>query len=396
MTQPFADKSVLVTGAGSGIGAATAILLAGRGAAVTLVGRRQAKLEEVAGEIRRAGGRPLVHEGDVSDPEDVRHAVEHTVEVFGGLDLAVNNAGIAGAAGTRLADIGIEAFRRSVAIEGWNVVATVRKESDLAVHGDLPGVRTLLLNVDDEQADLAFADLAAEQFGRVDALVNNAGYYQAGPLEGTAMDQVHRQFQTNVFGLIALNKAFIPHFRAQGSGVIVNIGSISADQGYPYTSVYEASKAAVVSLSEGLNAELAEFGVAVKAVLPGSMDTRSFHKIDQAQDVPDAYDASIKAFFSLDLFRVRSHPRLTADVIYEAVTDNKPGKVRYYSGPDGTAIPRAKQLLGQEWYWQEFRATVSGNPSALAGARPHPRCRRRVRATPAVTGQAGLPTKPGP
>ena len=55
----------------------------------------------------------------------------------------------------------------------------------------------------------------------------------AGPLEGATMDQVHRQFQTNVFGLIALNKAFIPHFHAQGSGAIVNIGSISADQDYP-------------------------------------------------------------------------------------------------------------------------------------------------------------------
>jgi NAD(P)-dependent dehydrogenase (short-subunit alcohol dehydrogenase family) len=249
------------------------------------------------------------------------------------------------------------------AAEGWNVVATVRKESDLTVHGDLPGVHTVVLNVDDEQADLALADLAVAQFGRVDALVNNAGYYQAGPLEATTMDQVHRQFQTNVFGLIALNKAFIPRFRSQGSGVIVNIGSISADQGYPYTSVYEASKAAVVSLSEGLNAELAEFGVAVKAVLPGNMDTGIFHKIDQAKDVPDAYDASMTAFHSRN--GVRSHPRVTADVIYEAVTDNQPGKVRYYSGPDGIAIPRVKQLLGQDWYWQEFRGAVAGNPSPL-------------------------------
>jgi hypothetical protein len=56
---------------------------------------------------------------------------------------------------------------------------------------------------------------------------------------------------------------------------------------------------------------------------------------------------------------------VTAEVIYEAVTDNKPGKVRYYSGPDGIAIPRVKQLLGQEWYWQEFRGAVSGNPSPL-------------------------------
>jgi len=107
----------------------------------------------------------------------------------------------------------------------------------------------------------------------------------------------------------------------------------------------------------------AEFGVVVKAVLPGNMDTRIFHKTEQAKDVPDAYDASIKAFSARNV--VRSHPRLTADVIYEAVTDNKPGKVRYYSGPDGIAIPRVKQLLGQEWYWQEFRAAVSGNSSPL-------------------------------
>lgn len=249
------------------------------------------------------------------------------------------------------------------AAEGWNVVATVRKDSDLKIHDGLANVHTVLHDVDDEAADLALADLAVERFGRVDALVNNAGYYQAGPLEATTMDQVHRQFQTNVFGLIALNKAFIPHFRRQGSGVIVNIGSISASQGYPYTSVYEASKAAVIALSEGLNIELAEFGVLVKAVLPGNMDTQIFNKIDQAADVPEAYHNSMQRFFSANV--VRSHPMLTADVIHEAVTDNKPAKVHYYSGPDGEAIPRAKQLLGQDWYWEEFRAANLGNPSPI-------------------------------
>jgi NAD(P)-dependent dehydrogenase (short-subunit alcohol dehydrogenase family) len=117
VTQAFADKSALVTGAGSGMGAATAILLAQRGAAVTLVGRRKVKLYEVAAEISRSGGRALVYDGDVSDPEDVRLAVERTVAEFGGLDLAVNNAGIAGSTGTRLADIPVADFRRTVAID---------------------------------------------------------------------------------------------------------------------------------------------------------------------------------------------------------------------------------------------------------------------------------------
>src|ERR1700719_2527597 len=90
------------------------------------------------------------------------------------------------------------------AAEGWNVVAAVRKESDLKAHAGLCCVRTVLLDVDDETAAVPFARLALEQFGGVDALVNNAGYYQMGPLEGTSMEQVHRQYQTNVFGLLSL------------------------------------------------------------------------------------------------------------------------------------------------------------------------------------------------
>jgi NADP-dependent 3-hydroxy acid dehydrogenase YdfG len=75
------------------------------------------------------------------------------------------------------------------------------------------------------------------QLGRVDLHANNAGYYQIGPLEATTMDQVHRQFQTNAFGLIAMTKAFIPTFRAESTDRIINIASITGDQGYPYNSV---------------------------------------------------------------------------------------------------------------------------------------------------------------
>ncbi|MBQ1442279.1 MAG: SDR family oxidoreductase [Renibacterium sp.] len=246
---------------------------------------------------------------------------------------------------------------------GWNVVATVRKEADLASHAALRQVKTLLLDVDDEAADLGFGDVAKAQFGRVDAVINNAGYYQAGPLEATTMEQVHRQFQTNVFGLIALNKAFIPIFREQRSGVIVNVSSISADGGFPYTANYQASKAAVASLTEGLHAELAEFGVQVKALHPGNHMTKIFSKIDVAQDIPADYLPSMSLFNTLNT--VRSDPAGTAEVMLRMVTDGDRKKVHYYSGPDGEAIPRVKQLLGQDWYLEELSARNRAQASPL-------------------------------
>ena len=251
------------------------------------------------------------------------------------------------------------------AAEGWNVVATVRKEADLAAHQGLPQVRTLLHDVNDEDAAEGFAADAVAQFGGVDTLVNNAGHYLMGPVEASSMDQVHRQFQDNVFGLIALTQAFISHFRQQRSGAIINVASLTAEQGYPYSAVYAASKAAVATLSEGLSLELAQFGITVRAVLPGQHATRIFTKTDIAQgDKTAPYQAGIDQFFG-DNTPTGSDPRVTAEVIFQAATDPDPVRVRYYSAPDSASIPRAKQILGLEGYWREFREFVYGRPSQL-------------------------------
>lgn len=251
------------------------------------------------------------------------------------------------------------------AAQGWNVVATVRKDADLTAHKDLPGVRSLLLDVNNESAVGDFAAAAIAQFGRVDALVNNAGHYLMGPVEASTMEQVHRQFQDNVFGLIALIQAFIPHFRRQRSGSIINIASLTAEQGYPYSAVYAASKSAVATLSEGLSLELAQFGITVRAVLPGQSATRIFTKTDIAKGGEvEPYQAAIEQFFG-DNAPTGSDPSVTAEVIYQAATDPDPVRVRYYSAPDSTAIPRAKQILGQDGYWREFRQFVYGRPSQL-------------------------------
>jgi NAD(P)-dependent dehydrogenase (short-subunit alcohol dehydrogenase family) len=253
------------------------------------------------------------------------------------------------------------------AAEGWNVVATVRKESDLRTHAEVKNVNTLLLDIDDEHAVEAFAQLAVDQFGGVDVLVNNAGYYQMGPLEATTLDQVHRQYQTNVFGLIAMTKAFLAPFRAQGAGRVINIASITGDQGYPYNSVYASSKAAVAILSEALNIEMAEFGVVVKTVLPGLHATRIFTKVDAAPNIPDVYHAGIADFFATSS-ATGSAPTAAAEVIYRAAVDADTITVRYYAGADATSIPQGKRILGAESYWREFRSSVLGSSTALWNA----------------------------
>lgn len=113
--KPFADKVALVTGAGSGMGRATALLLADRGAAVTVVGRRADRLDQVVEQIKGAGGQALAVPGDVSDAADVERAVTQTVAKFGALNYAVNNAGVAGNF-VLTADMPLDAWRRVVGI----------------------------------------------------------------------------------------------------------------------------------------------------------------------------------------------------------------------------------------------------------------------------------------
>ena len=111
------------------------------------------------------------------------------------------------------------------------------------------------------------------------------------------------------------------------------------------------------------DSELAEFGVQVKALHPGNHMTKIFSKIDVAQDIPADYLPSMSLFNTLNT--VRSDPAGTAEVMLRMVTDGDRKKVHYYSGPDGEAIPRVKQLLGQDWYLEELSARNRAQASPL-------------------------------
>lgn len=248
---------------------------------------------------------------------------------------------------------------------GWNVVATMRKIELATMFRDRPHVRVLPLDVNDTDSIPAVVAQAIAAFGRIDVLVNNAGYFQMGPLEASTMQQIRGQFETNVFGLIALTKAFLSHFRDNRGGTIINLASVSAENGYPFASVYSASKAAVAVLSEALHIELDGLGIAVKTILPGQHATKIFTKIDLVEQIPEAYRPLWETFTRRQRAVRGSKAEAVAHAIYMAATDHRRDRLRYYVGPDATIIPRAKRLLGQAGYFRFFKYALLRQPGRL-------------------------------
>lgn len=162
-----------------------------------------------------------------------------------------------------------------VLASGATVVATARKPEHIAdLATKYPGTALVLpLDVTDAASTAAAVEATLAKFGRVDVLVNNAGYGLCGGIEEATEDEFMPIFETNVFGLIRVTRAFLPQFRKQRSGNIVNLSSIGGLIGGPGWGYYNASKFAVNGFSEALSAELAPLGVQVTIVEPGPFRT---------------------------------------------------------------------------------------------------------------------------
>ena len=242
--------------------------------------------------------------------------------------------------------------------EGWQVVATMR---DPAVAGELsklPNVLLTALDVTDANSIRAAVELTLTRFGRIDALVNNAGFGLFGPFEPASKEIIARQFNTNVFGLFDVTRAVLPTMRAQGEGVILNVASIGGLTTLPFNSIYHAAKYAVVGFTEALNHELAEFGVRAKFVAPGGVATdfagRSLSVTFSDDNHPYAANVG-KALAAWDSRRGNyAAPEQVADVIYHAVTDGSQ-QIRYLSGADAEMLYHARRTMNDAEYLQQMR-----------------------------------------
>ncbi len=244
---------------------------------------------------------------------------------------------------------------------GWNVVATMRSPEKETELNRLDRTLVTRLDVTDSASIKAAVAEAVAAFGRLDALVNNAGYGAYGPLEAFPMDRVRRQFDTNVIGLLEVTKAVLPHFRRQKSGVIANISSIGGKMTFPLGTLYHGAKFAVEGLSEALHYELEPLGVKIKIVEPGAIATdfagRSFDFVnDESLAEYQGVAQKLMAAFG-GAMEHASPPSVVAEVIWSAVTDGS-NTLRYTAGEDAKEYMANRKALDDETFIGGLKAQL--------------------------------------
>jgi NAD(P)-dependent dehydrogenase (short-subunit alcohol dehydrogenase family) len=161
-----------------------------------------------------------------------------------------------------------KACAEHLAGRGWRVLGTSRSEPSSA-----GGVEMIRMDVDDEASVQRGVAEAHQRAGRIDAVINNAGFALAGSVEDTTIEEAKAQFETNFFGVLRVCRAVLPIMRAQRRGTILNVSSLAGTFGLPFAGLYSASKFALEGMSESLRYETRRFGIDVVLVQPGDFRT---------------------------------------------------------------------------------------------------------------------------
>ena len=245
--------------------------------------------------------------------------------------------------------------------QGWNVVATMRSPEKSTELSDLPNVLCLPLDVTKTDTIQATIDRAIAEFRTIDVLINNAGYALIGAFEACDMADIRGQFETNVFGLMEVTRAILPHFRLRQQGILINVASIGGRVAFPIYSPYHATKWAVDGFSESLQYELRQFNIKVKIIEPGAIKTDFYSRsISVAKKAGlTVYDNYIQNTLP-KMNRAGengSPPEITAQAIYKAATDGS-WKLRYPAGGNASLILGLRKLLPDAWFTALMRRGI--------------------------------------
>jgi len=236
-----------------------------------------------------------------------------------------------------------EATVRRLLADGYKVYAAARRVDRMSGLAEA-GAQVLSLDLTDDASIVQAVEAISRREGRLDALVNNAGYGSYGALEDVPLDEGRRQFEVNVFGLARLIQLCLPMMRAQRSGTIVNITSIGGKMHEPMGSWYHPTKFAVEGLSDCLRMELAPFGIDVVVVEPGGIRTEwsgiaQEGMLRYSGDTAYAEQARMHArmFSAGDKSSIVSPPEVVAKTIARALRASRP-RTRYATGGGARTI----------------------------------------------------------
>ena len=228
---------------------------------------------------------------------------------------------------------------------GWQVVATMRspeKETELTKNGN---ILVLPLDVTKPETIDSAVKTAVDRFGSIDVLVNNAGFYTIGALESFSDEDIVRQIDTNLVGLIRVTKAVLPYMRQRRSGKIVNLSSIAGRMTVPIQSLYHATKWGVEGFTEALQFELKPFGIDVALVEPGVINTDFYGRSMNCVLPDNEYKGYVTAVrdFLVKSGGKGSKPEIIGETIYKIAESRKP-KLRYIIGKSTFIVPMHKIL----------------------------------------------------
>ncbi|MDA9555379.1 SDR family oxidoreductase [Pelobium sp.] len=228
--------------------------------------------------------------------------------------------------------------------KGWDVCATMRnpdKAKDLLKY---PNIQVLALDVTDEESVKDGVATALKSLGKIDVLLNNAGYGLVGAFEAMSQAQIEQQFATNLFGVMNMTRAILPHFRAQKDGMIVNISSLGGLISFPLNSIYLSTKWALEGFMESLQYELKPFNIQIKNIEPGVIKTAFGDAVEFVSNkYYDGYAKAAQANMS-ESMKNAEEPIMVAKKVWEVVQD-KSQKLRYVTGKGAKFLFLMRRLL---------------------------------------------------
>lgn len=253
-----------------------------------------------------------------------------------------------------------------MAQRGWQVAATSRDPAGLQTWASTQNITVLQLDVTDEASIAAAVSTTVERFGRIDVLVNNAGYGLFGPLEGATAEDVEQQFRTNVFGAVALIRHVMPVMRSNRNGTIINVSSIGGRTASPFASLlYHASKFAIEGFSESLRYEASLHGIRVKVIEPAHFKT-GFMSRSLRVTAHSEYDTQFQNYMEWvsEEDRKAPGPEPVAEAILRAAEDQSP-KLRY--PVKGAFVLTLTSLLPDAIWRSLLGAGMTRRPKKSAG-----------------------------